>query len=748
MQLFHKRPLCLILCILLGGFVIFTRGGSFGKALVIIAAVILTIASALLFLLKRRNYILISAAIALIISALFSNIYFDSWFYADKRFEDRVKVKGTVTEIVSLNTYSGHFIIKTDNIEDSLFSAYKFSVYLDGETSGLIDVGSVISFSCNIEPHSNKESETYRYSKGISAVCENVSDFKVHEQRRVVVENILDRARMWLTRHAISVSDEDTGNLVSALLFGERNSLSPEVNLDFKRLGITHILALSGMHLALLSLAADKILSLLQVHKKLRVTLTTMFAVMYMAFTGFSTSVVRAGLMLIISSILFLLAREPDPITSLFVAVTIIILISPYAIYDIALWLSAFATLGVIMYSEWERSSVKRKNKKINNKIIYAAIESLGISAFSITATLFITHFSFDGISVLSPIATLIFTILTTVIMYLGALMLLIGKLIPIGFILSPIVKFTNKIAEIMSSKDVYVSKEYHFVEIIVVALSVLFFLFLILNIKRKKLAVASLLLIFCTLYITVGILGQLKNSDDVISYNTYSNSNNFIVRSKGEICLVSSSKYAKTTGYNALNTLEELQITQLNKYYITHLSRNLEEELDVVLSNILTSEVYIPTPENEEEKAIVDKLKIFIQSYRTKICLYDSFSKIEVGDFEIIPVYSTAYGEGSTETAFFIHGKKENLLYLSSGMLEGENKEIALESLQRASSVVLGSYGKKYKNNIYLEADLNLLNKIIVDGENVFLTQEDAIYYSKKGCEIVSHPESVILFD
>ncbi len=747
MRLFYRRPLSIVLCIMLGGFVIFTVGDTQIKKLTETVAVFLFIAFIVTLILKQKRPILLISSVALIAVTVFSDLYF-GMFYVAERFEDTVEITGTVIDRDFPNSYTTQYVVKTDNINGDKNSSHKLLMYLQDKDVDTLNIGSVISFKCDIKDISDKEYASYRYAKGISAVCENISEFVVHSEERFVLNEFFAYIRENLTRYVILLSGRETGEMVSALLFGQRSALSPRVNLNFKRLGITHILALSGMHLALLSTAVDRILKYLQVHKKIRTLSVVLLSVFYMAFTGFSTSILRAGIMLILSSILFLFSREQDSVTSLLLSVTIIILFTPYAIFDISLWLSAFATLGVIMYSEWKESEKKRKKETLIKRILSIITESLGISVFAITATLFITHFSFEGISILSPIATLIFTVLTTVIMYLGALMVIIGKIFPIDIILNPIVKLTNEIADIMASLDVYVSKDHPIIDLIVILLTAVFFAFLILNIKRKRLFVLTILVLFSSLYISAGILSKINDQDDVICYSTAYRSNDFIIRSNGETCLVSSSTYSKSTGYNSIDTLEEFGITHLDKYYVTHLSRNLETDLDIILSNVLTDEIYLPYPKNEDEISIVKSLYSFIKKYSSKICLYDNNEIIKAGDFEIISIHSTAYGDDTAQNAFFINGKEEKILYLSSGILAGSKKDTAYKSMRDATALILGNHGKKYKSEIYLEAEYNFLEQIIIDGENIYLTENASDVYNKKGCKIYSHPKSVILFD
>ena len=103
-------------------------------------------------------------------------------------------------------------------------------------------------------------------------------------------------------------SDAETGGLLGAILLGDRTYLSGQTSLDFSRIGISHVLALSGMHLAILILGIEKLLSLIGISKKARYIITIILTLAYVALTGFSVSVVRAGIMLIIRSLLHLIS--------------------------------------------------------------------------------------------------------------------------------------------------------------------------------------------------------------------------------------------------------------------------------------------------------------------------------------------------------------------------------------------------------------------------------------------------------
>ena len=743
MNIFDKRPLSIILCITLGGFVFFALGNDLVRNILFLCGIALVAAFVVLTILKKPKLLLLISGICLLVSMLCSHLYFDLWFAAEKRFDSEVTVVGHVTDI-DYSEYSAICTVKSHSINSEPISAYTLIFYLEREKADPLSIGASVKFKCALNGF-DEDSRTYRYSDGISAVCEGVTDIEVTGEERFVLSAALDKMREGLTRYAIMLSDDECGSMVSALLIGERDALSNKVQLDFKRLGITHLLALSGMHLAIISMALDFILSKFKIKKGIRVGTVAVFTAAYMLFTGLPPSVCRAGLMLLISSLLYFLSRDNDSITSLFTSVAIIVALAPYSIFDLSLWLSAFATLGVIIFSEWKQS--RQKEKKKSKNLIGKVADVLAFSAFAIIPTLFISYFIFDGISILSPIATPIFSIPVEIIMYLGTLMLIVGAIIPLGFILSPVVHFTTELAGKISALDVYVTNKPWLADALVVILSVAFFAFITLKIKGKKRAVSSILLALTSLFVVLGVVSSLNSHKEVVAYHAENRQDEFIIISDDRAFLVSSSQHSRASAYESIDALSSLGITKLDKIYFANLSRGLDENLSVLLSNILVREVIIPAPRNDDERAIADKLFPLVKAYET-ILSESADVNIKIGAYEIIPIYSVPYGDDTAQNSFFIHGNGDSILYLSSGMLDKSTRELTLENIKHSSAVVFGGHGKKHKSKIYFTAENEIIEKLIFSGENLYLDQNTALFYDKNGCEIISHPYLIIISD
>ncbi len=734
----------MILCIGIGGFLLFSFDRLILKLLVIAIAVLLGILSVFLRKDKGKRILLIIGCGALILASLLSFIYFELYFKAYERYEDEIEVVGVVEGVSESSSYSLRLLVRVEKINGKPTRGYRFYAYpTKTEANGVVE-GAKISFKTKLDGFSD-ESYTYNISKGINAYAGDIEDLRILKYDFFTALLRFQKLREYLTRYTINLSNADTGAILSALLLGERDYLPDQLRLDFKRIGISHILALSGMHLAILSLGIEKALSLCGVRKKTRIAVTAIFVLIYMAITGFSVSVVRAGVMLIISSVLYLLSRTKDSLTSLALAVVIICIFTPHAIMDISLWLSALATFGIIAFSEFT-STLEKPKTKLKAIIRYFVLAILA-SVFAISATIAVSTLSFGGFSILAPITTIIFSFISEVIMYFGCIMMLIGWLIPIGWIIAPLCSLMTFLAGVFSSiKLSYVSSSFSFVTVAIVIYTVAFYLFLILKLKDTKRAFGLIVILYAVTTLLPTVATVKQNYTETVAYYSDYRCDQMLIRSKNEVCLINSSQYAKNLAYTSLDLLEDANVTHLDKYYLTHYSWSIDDEIEVLTYNISIKQIYVPAPRNEDEETILKILKKTVENSRSEIVVFQENESVYVGKYEINLIYSVPYGNTSMN-AFTVSKGDEVYTYVSSGLLATEHKAMLKGYMSQSDHIILGDHGKKYKNKIYLSESYSDLDSIILHSDNVFLLQGNMQFYLDRGCEIYSHPEEIIYY-
>ena len=208
----------------------------------------------------------------------------------------------------------------------------------------------------------------------------------------------------------------DPGALAVGILLGGSGLLSRELNTAFRTVGLSHIVAASGYNLIFVTGLISALTARL-FGKRLAMLFGLVGTILYMFISGMSSSIIRAGIMTIISITALYFGRKSDPIWSLVLAAVIMIIVDPFIISDIGFQLSLAATAGVLLSSGSELGII--------------------IMVQVLTVPLILHHFG--NLSIVAPIANLAVTWTIPLIMQLVALGLFIG---PILFFAWPLLQF------------------------------------------------------------------------------------------------------------------------------------------------------------------------------------------------------------------------------------------------------------------------------------------------------------------
>ena len=137
--------------------------------------------------------------------------------------------------------------------------------------------------------------------------------------------------------------------LVKSLCLGDRSVVSGAIKDDFRTCGVSHLLVVSGLHLSMIAGAVQALLRLLRCRRRPAAVITMLVVIAFMLLVGFTPSVKRAGVMLLVLLAGELFRREADGLNSLGLALLLIGLLDPYMVWDIGLQLSAGSTAGILL---------------------------------------------------------------------------------------------------------------------------------------------------------------------------------------------------------------------------------------------------------------------------------------------------------------------------------------------------------------------------------------------------------------
>ena len=240
---------------------------------------------------------------------------------------------------------------------------------------------------------------------------------------------------------------EDVSSFLKAMILGNRTDFSEDkaVTNAFSDAGVYHIISVSGLHVSFLT----GMIYMRFGRRKWTAAVTVPLILFFMAMTGFSPSVTRAGIMQIFVVMAAVFNRENDSITALSVALALILLVNPYAIAHAGLQLSFLATLGMILVSSKINSKLlkaakvtKKKDRtlkrKIRDRILLFLISSFSSTVGALILTMPLTAVYFGNISLAAPVANILILWIASFVFSMGLFVCAIGFIwMPLAAILA-----------------------------------------------------------------------------------------------------------------------------------------------------------------------------------------------------------------------------------------------------------------------------------------------------------------------
>lgn len=263
------------------------------------------------------------------------------------------------------------------------------------------------------------------YADGYYICAYIVGEPEVFEADKPFYYNILT-LRRYIRNCVLRLLPGDEGGLIIGMLLGDKSGLPAETIDNFRRAGVSHLLAVSGLHLSAFCFMLLWLLKRLRLPRRICSIAAMAGVVFFMALTGFSPSVRRAGIMMLIYLAGGLFRREPDGINSLGFSVLLLTLVNPFSALDCGLLLSFSATLGILIFSGAPMQFVKARVGRIKNRVVRKAVRTLAESVtISFAACLFtmpVQFLVFGEISLVASVSNLLVVFPATSAMLCGGL--------------------------------------------------------------------------------------------------------------------------------------------------------------------------------------------------------------------------------------------------------------------------------------------------------------------------------------
>ena len=517
------------------------------------------------------------------------------------------------------------------------------------------------------------------------------------------IVTLSQRCQSALREYMISHLGEESGALAAAFFVGDRSALSASAVRDFGRAGVSHLMAVSGLHFSVLLGALDLLLRKLLCPKKGRIVIVTIGSVFFLFLTGFSMSACRSALMLYALYINFLFQEEADSITSLFCSFALIVLISPLAITDVGLWMSFLATLGLLTLYPMISEKIPRPSVKniLWRKVLLLLRETLMLVLMTVIATLFllpVLWVLFGEISIVSLLANPILSVLSYPFLVGIPIWLLLSP-IPLvgqglGFILSffsdAILSLTAFFSHLPSPA---LSLNYRFCDLLIPIFAVGMIAVLVLRFRRRWLALIPPIAVILAFSVCFCVVRFSERTPSVCYLSTLGHHEALWVSDGDEAAICDLSGGAPWLYGELRDKLSSSTATEFSSLVLTTYTQRHSDSLGEFLTQEVVRTLYLPLPHDREEQEIAAELWRIATDAGSEVVFYGDGVLLltDSVSVEISILASEAFA-----VALTVRGAETSLSYVTPSYLKNtETKELEAR-LGKSQTILVGGYRAK----------------------------------------------------
>ncbi len=483
-------------------------------------------------------------------------------------------------------------------------------------------------------------------------------------------------------------------------IVGDKFNLSQEIKNSYQENGISHLFAISGMHITLLSNIILKILSTLKVKENKRYLITSIILIFYLLIVGLSPSILRGVLFFIVFKYNNLYYFYIKP-TNLFILVLCIsLLINPKYIFEVSFQYSFLISFTLIYMSEFLSS----KNYFISliKTSIISSIVSLPISLYN-----------FYSINVLSVIYNLLFIPLITIIVFPLSL---------ITFIFPQITPIYNFITDIMENISIVLSKiklgKLVFMKIhpifYILYLIIIFIVFYF--IKKNNFKYIFILLFILLIHY---IYPSTKN-DVFINFIDVGQGDSILIHNDKNILIdtggkESSNKEKSIVINKTIPYLKSLGIKRIDYLILTHGDYDhMGESINLVEKDKVKNVIFNCGEFNNLEKELITKLN------KNKVSYYSCINELDLENNKLFFLQTKEYdNENDNSNVIYTEINNYKFIFTGDASINTEKEILKDYNLPEIDVLKVGHHGSKTSSSKEFINEINPKYSIISVGKD-----------------------------
>ncbi len=524
------------------------------------------------------------------------------------------------------NDYTYMYTIKG---KDNIFKNKKLLLYTS--KNYVLEVGNLIKVKGQMQEIAERTNykgfdyKTYLKTKSVFGIVKS-SNIKVIKKNNInFIYKYAVQIRAEIKEIIGTNLPKDSASILTALIVGDKSNIDDDIVNNFKTSNLSHVLAISGLHISCVILGFDFIMKKIKMPFKCRAIVISLILALFITITGFTNSVVRASIMGIILLLSNVFYTKADFWTSISIAILITTFINPFSILDNGLQLSYIGTISIVCFYN---IIIKLKNKKIN-KIKQIALTTICAQIFLMP----ITIIKFHTISIYFIIANILISPLISIVINLGFIAtfttFISVKFSKIFFlilksILKILILIPNLISKLPFSK-IYITNFNSITITLYYFVTILGYLYLCIKVKSKiqirkyekkilekriieKISATCIIFIIC-ISIIIPALEVLKQELNIYFIDVGQGDSTLIITPNKKTVLIDGGEGKNET---LLSYLLNRNVRRINYMIISHFDSDHCNGMLEVIDNLKVDNLIVSyqTSECEEYRNIMEKAK------------------------------------------------------------------------------------------------------------------------------------------
>ena len=558
----------------------------------------------------------------------------------------------------------------------------KVRAYLNSEI--FLEPGDIITGE--FELHAVSPGDIYRQGRGLFLTAHQASDAQMGKPVKTP----------WYCRPAVmrqeilttldECFDEDTAAFAKALLLGEREDMDYETSTALRLSGISHVVAVSGLHVTILF----TLVFTLGLHRGwLTAIIGIPILLLFAAIAGFSPSITRACIMQIMMILALCFEKEYDPPTALAFAALVMLVVNPLTILSISFQLSVGCMAGILLFreplSKWLRHHLPR-----------AIADGMAVSLAAISLTTPLAALYFDCVSLVGVFTNLLILWIVTFIFWgILAVCALAGfwswAAGALAWVLAWPIRYVLVVAKIISRfplAAVYTCNDY-----VVVWLAFVYVLLAVFLLQKKKQPVTLLCCGVLGLLLAVGIGWAEPMMDDCrVTVLNVGQGQCILLQSEGRTWMVDcGGDDDEDVADIAADALLSRGVTRLDGVILTHYDRDHAGALTNLLTRVPADVVLLPDMEDPED----------LRHRVENPVLVSSDLALSYGSTEMT-IFAPMLGETGNESSLCVLFSAANCDILITGDRNALGETILLKNaeLPKLEILIAGHHGSAYSTS------------------------------------------------